>query len=100
MRKKDKFTQIYFNEADPMMEIDTYNTDLKRRLRQFAEQFPDLCRVTEIDGGRMSFEIDKHRFGFKLTKPYSEERRQAIRKNAQNSGIHTRAKLEGGAAHE
>ena len=34
--KKDKFTQIYFNEADPMTEIDTYNADLKRRLRSFA----------------------------------------------------------------
>ena len=100
MRKKDKFTQIYFNEADPMMEIDTYNTDLKRRLSKFAEQFPELCRVTEIDSGRMSFEIDKHRFSFKLTKPYSEERRQAIRKNAQKSGIHTRTKSDGGTAHE
>ena len=46
LRKKDKFTQIYFNEADPMMEIDTYNTDLKRKLRKFAEEFPELCRIT------------------------------------------------------
>ena len=33
LRKKDKFTQIYFNEADPLAEIDTYNTDLKSKLR-------------------------------------------------------------------
>ena len=42
MNKKQKFTQAYFNEADPMMEIDTYNTDLKHRLRRFAEQYPEL----------------------------------------------------------
>ena len=47
MRKKDKFTQIYFNEADPMTEIDTYNADLKRRLRSFAAEYPDLCRIVE-----------------------------------------------------
>ena len=100
LRKKDKFTQIYFNEADPMMEIDTYNTDLKRKLRKFAEEFPDLCRITEIDGDRMSVEIDKRRCKPKVTKPYSEERRQAIREAARAHGIHTRAKPEGGSAHE
>ena len=33
MKKQEKFTQAYFNEADPIMEITTYNTDLKHRLR-------------------------------------------------------------------
>ncbi|MBQ5522398.1 MAG: hypothetical protein IIT86_06250, partial [Oscillospiraceae bacterium] len=28
MKKQEKFTQAYFNEADPMMEITTHNTDL------------------------------------------------------------------------
>ena len=100
MRKKDKFTQIYFNEADSMTEIDTYNADLKRRLRNFAAEFPDLCRIEEEDDGRMSAVIDKHRFGFMLTKPYSEERKQAIREAGKAKGIHTRLKKEGGGVRE
>ena len=30
MRKEEKFTQVYFNEADPTVEITTHNTDLKK----------------------------------------------------------------------
>ena len=99
MRKKDKFTQIYFNEADPRTEIDTYNADLKRRLRSFAAEYPDLCRIEEEDDGRMSAVIDKHRFGFKLTAPYSEERKRQLRESGKAQGIHTRTKSEGGVAH-
>ena len=88
MNKQQKFTQIYFNEADPTMEITTHNTDLKKRLRQFAEEFPDLCRVTEIDGGCVSFEIDKRRCSLRLTKPYSEERLDALREAAKETGLH------------
>ena len=101
MRKKEKFTQIYFNEADPVMEIDTHNTNLKHRLTAFAQQYPDLCRIVSDDGdGRMSFEVDKNRCAFRLTAPYSEERKQQLRKSGKAQGIHTRTKQEGGAAHE
>ncbi len=89
MNKQQKFTQIYYNEADPTMEITTHNTDLKKRLRRFAEEFPELCRVTEIDGGCVSFEIDKRRCSLRLTKPYSEKRLDALREAAQKTGIHT-----------
>ena len=90
MKKKEKFTQGYFNEADPLMEIVTYNVNLKHRLSEYAKQFPDLCRITETDEGRMGFEIDKHRCTLRLTKPYSEKRKQAIREEAKAHGIHTR----------
>ena len=89
MRKSEKFTQIYFNEAAPTMEITTHNSDLKKRLRRFAEEFPELCRVTEIDSGMMSFEIDKHRCSLRLTKPYSQERLEALKAVGHRSGIHT-----------
>ncbi len=100
MNKKQKFTQAYFNEADPWMEITTHNTDLKRRLRAFAAEYPELCRITEIDEGCMSVEIDKTRCSFKLTAPYSEKRKQQLRENGKAQGIHTRTKSEGGVAHE
>ena len=100
MNKKQKFTQAYFNEAEPMMEITTHNTDLKRRLRAFAAEHPDLCRITEIDEGRMSFEIDKRRCSFRLTEPYSDQRRQAIRETAKAQGIHSHTKPKGGVPDE
>ena len=31
MRKNQKFTQLYFNEADPLMEIMTHNTTRSER---------------------------------------------------------------------
>lgn len=91
MKKKDKFTQIYFNEADPMMQIDTRNTNLKRRLTAYAHEHPDLCRIVSDEGDRgMTFAIDKHRCSLRLTAPYSEERKQAASELAKRSGIHTK----------
>jgi hypothetical protein len=72
------------------MEITTHNTDLKKRLRRFSEEFPELCRITEIDGGKMSFEIDKHRCSLRLTKPYSQERLNALKSAGQKTEIRTR----------
>lgn len=92
MKKKDKFTQIYFNGADPMMEIDTHNTNLKRRLTAYAHEHPDLCRIISNDGEKgMTFIIDKRRCTLRLTAPYSEERKQAASELAKQSGIHTKS---------
>ncbi len=97
MKKKEKFTQVYFNEADPMMEIDTHNTNLKHRLTAFAREHPELCRIVSDDGnGCVSFEIDKRRCSFRLTEPYSDQRRQAIRETAKAQGIHSHTKPKGG----
>lgn len=78
LSKKQKTTNIYFNEADNMIEVCTYNTDLKNRLTRYAMQYPDECRLIDNDeNGCLTFEIRKGRFSFKLTAPYSEERRKA-----------------------
>lgn len=78
LSKKQKTTNIYFNEDSPIIEVCTYNTDLKNRLTRYAAQHPSECRLIDDDGmGYMTFEIRKGRFGFKLTAPYSEERRKA-----------------------
>jgi len=76
--KKQKATNIYFNEADDMIEVSTYNTALKNRLTDYASKYPSECRLIDDDeNGCLIFEIKKGRFGFKLTAPYSEERRIA-----------------------
>lgn len=78
LSKKQKATNIYFNEADSMIEVCTYNTALKNRLTEYAGKYQSECRLIDDDeSGCLTFEIKKGRFGFKLTAPYSEERRKA-----------------------
>lgn len=78
LTKQEKTTDIWFDEKDPLIHIRTHNTDLKNRLTAYAAAYPDECRQTDADPetGCMEFEIHKGRFSFRLTAPYSEERRQ------------------------
>ncbi len=78
LTKKQKATNIYFNEADSIIEVCTYNTSLKNRLTEYAGKYPSECRLIDDDGnGCLTFEVNKGRFGFKLTAPYTEKRRNA-----------------------
>ncbi len=68
--KEMKVTEINFNDKDKKIDIYTYNAGLKRRLKAYAEKYPECCRMTDDDGfGGLRFEIDKGRFCFRLTKP-------------------------------
>ena len=90
LTKKQKTTVIYFNESDSMIEVQTHNTDLKRRLRDFTQKHPQCSRQTDDDEqGGLTFEIEKGRLSFRLTAPYSEERRQAASEWAKKNGIAT-----------
>ena len=85
LTKKQKTTAIYFDEDSPIIEVITYNTDLKNRLSAFAVQYPKECRLIDDDEqGCKTFEVKKGRFGFKLTTPYTEERRKAASELAKN----------------
>ena len=78
LSKKQKSTNIYFNEAYSIIEVCTYNTALKNRLAEYAGKYPSECRLIDDDGnGCLTFEVSKGRFGFKLTAPYDESRRKA-----------------------
>lgn len=78
LSKKQKTTSIFFDEDGDMIDVCTYNTDLKNRLSEFAALYPKECHVIDDnDQGCMSFEVKKGRFGFRLTAPYTEERRGA-----------------------
>ena len=87
LTKQEKTTDIWFDEKDPLIHIRTHNTDLKNRLTAYARQHPDQCRQTDADPetGCMEFEIRKGRFSFRLTAPYSEERREATRRYAREN---------------
>ena len=89
LTKKQKTTVIYFDEHSRMIEVQTHNTDLKKRLTAFAAKYPQCCRQTDDDEqGGLTFEIEKGRLSFRLTVPYSAERRraasEAAKKNSAN----------------
>ncbi len=89
LTKKQKTTVIYFDEYGGMIEVQTHNTDLKKRLTAFAAKYPQCCRQTDDDEeGGLTFEIEKGRLSFRLTAPYSEERRRAASEQAKQNGIH------------
>ena len=90
LTKKQKTTAIYFDEHSRMIEVQTHNTDLKKRLTAFAAKYPQCCRQTDADPdtGCMEFEIRKGRFSFRLTAPYSEKRRRAASEAAKKCGVH------------
>ena len=80
MKKRDKTTSIFFNEADANTTVCTYNTKLKNRLAEFAEECPELCRlITSDEDGYMEFEINKDNFTFRCMKPASVEKREKAR---------------------
>ena len=74
--------------------IRTHNTALKNRLTAYAAAYPGECRQTDADPdtGCMEFDIAKGRFSFRLTAPYSEERREAARRYARENNAADRLK--------
>lgn len=88
LTKKQKVTEVYYNAKDPIAEVYTHDTQLKKRLIAYAAKYPGLCQQTDDDEqGGLRFEIDKHRISIRLTAPYSQERRQKAREWAQKNGI-------------
>ena len=76
LTKKQKNTELYYNAKDPIAEVYTHDTKLKRRLTEYAAKYPELCQLTEDDAqGGLRFEIAKERISIRLTAPYSEERK-------------------------
>lgn len=88
LTKREKTTAIFFDEYGSMIEVQTHNTDLIKRLSAFATKYPECCRqIDDDEQGGLTFEIEKGRLSFRLTAPYSEERRQAASEWAKKNGI-------------
>ena len=86
LTKKEKTTDIWFDEKDPLIHIRTHNTNLKKRLLAYSRRYPAICQQTDADPetGCMEFVIRKGCFSFRLTVPYSAERRRAASEAAKN----------------
>ena len=87
LTKQEKTTDIWFDEKDTLIHIRTHNTALKKRLLAYSRRYPAICQQTDTDPetGCMEFDIEKGRFSFRLTAPYSEERREATRRYAREN---------------
>ena len=68
LTKREKTTAIYFDEYGSIIEVQTHNTDLKKRLTAFAKEHPQCCRqIDDDEQGCLTFEIEKGRLSFRLT---------------------------------
>ena len=97
LTKQEKTTDIWFDEKEPLIYIRTHNTDLRNRLTEYSRKYPAACKLTDDDPdtGCKEFEIEKGRFSFRLTAPYSEERRRAASVAAKKSGVHRKVAVQG-----
>ena len=83
LKKNAKTTVITFDEANPKINVRTYNTDLKKRLLQFSKEHPTECELLyQSEDGLLEFEVSKGRLSFRLTAPYSEKRRELLSRYA------------------
>lgn len=70
-----------------MIEVQTHNTDLKKRLTAFEKKHLECChQIDDDEQGGLTFEIEKGRLSFWMTAPYSEERKQAASEWAKKNG--------------
>ena len=91
LTKYEKETIILYNQSNERVNISTYDPALRRKLKEYATKYPDLCQ--RMDKGKYpdyaEYEIDKDRLSVRFTPPYSEERKQAAAERARQ--LHTAA---------
>lgn len=86
IKKKNKVTEIYFNEADDIMYGKTYNTKLKKQLRQLAADYPEQCKISvDTDTDMIEFEINKNRLTFRINPELSAERKAQLLMDAKKN---------------
>lgn len=88
LSKREKDTELFYNAADPVAHIRTHDLRLIKRLEEFSNKHPDLCRLVEDDeyNGKY-YDIDRSRVSIRSTEPYSQERRQKQSEWAKVNGL-------------
>ena len=73
--KCEKETIILTNEDDGFYDVYTFNQSLQKRLRSFAEKYPDDCWLEgSSEDGSETYMIKKARLSLNLRPPYSNDR--------------------------
>ena len=80
LSKYEKETIINWNEGENLASIYTFHAGLKRRLAEFSEKYPQLCRLERsTPEGSMAYVIAKSRLSIRLIPPCGEDLRAALR---------------------
>ena len=73
--KCEKETIILTNGDDGFYDVYTFNQSLQKRLRSFAEKYPDDCWLKgSSEDGSETYMIKKARLSLNLRPPYSKDR--------------------------
>lgn len=76
----ERETIILFNEAEGTVSVYTFNPTLKRKLGDFSEKYPALCKKTAEDSlGSVTYTVAKDRISISLRAPLSDEKKEALR---------------------
>ncbi len=78
--KQHRESTISYNERDDRVDVITYNTSLINRLTELHNNYPDCCELTCADPeiGRYEFSVSKHNFSFRVSRPYTAERKRTM----------------------
>lgn len=87
--KAERETILLTSEADDTWDIYTFNTNLKKRLKKYAERYPDICVLKSEDKelGNVRYIIQKSRLSIHLDPPQSAARRKAAHDYGIESGF-------------
>lgn len=88
LTKKERDTEIYYNQSGDPIQVRTHDAKLFRKLAALSEEFPELCQLTDEDEYSGSyFDVDKSCISIHVKKPYSEERRRKQSEWAKKNGM-------------
>lgn len=92
LTKYEKETVLLYNQSHDPITISTYDPGLRRRMREFAARYPELCR--RVDKQKYpdyaEYEIQKERVSIRLLPPMSEEKRRVASEKAKAAGLGTK----------
>ena len=92
LTKYEKETVLLYNQSHDPITLSTYDPGLRRRLREYAARYPELCR--RVDKQKYldyaEYEIQKDRVSIRLLPPMSEEKRRAASEKAKAAGLGSR----------
>ena len=73
---------------DPLAEIYTHDTGLKKRLLAYAANYPDMCQMTDNDEqGGLRFETNRSRVSIRLMASYSDSRKEKLAREAKAENL-------------
>ena len=88
LTRYEKETILLTNELDDFWDIYTFNAALKRKLKNFASEYPQLCHLREqTDEGSVTYHVKKDRVSVNLKKPVSDETRRKRSEAAKARGL-------------